>query len=331
MGKRPTIYSLAQELGLHASTVSRAFNQPDKVNAKSRERVLRRAAEVDYQPNLTARRLITGRAAIMGLIIPDIENPFFPPVIRAVQNAALLHELNVMLLDSELCPKRELQLITKMRRQMDGLILASPRSNVVEILEACGDTPTVLINQVFPGVRAVIIDNSAALEAAGDALANLGHRKIALLRGPASSWAARERAKAVRSWSQAEKHVGLELTELGPFDATFDGGFKAASHLIASGATAAIAFDDLMACGTVAGLADRGLAVPEDYSVVGCDDVLLARTSTPTLSTVTAPVDDICRTAVDLLRSAIAGEPPGEPIAYPGLFKLRASIGPALA
>ena len=100
MGNSATIYSVAQDLGIHASTVSRAFNRPDLVKPEVRERILRRAIEVDYRPNIYARGLITGHTGVIGLLIPDIENPFFPPVVRAVQKAAHKFDLSMMLLDS---------------------------------------------------------------------------------------------------------------------------------------------------------------------------------------------------------------------------------------
>ena len=113
----------------------------------------------------------------------------------------------------------------------------------------------------------------------------------------------------MRNWAaSAEVH----LSELGPFDASFDGGREAAELLAASDATAAFAFDDLMACGVVAGLAVRGLQVPRDLSLVGCDDVLLAQTLTPALTTVTAPIRELGQSAVELLADAIAGGQ-GEP------------------
>ena len=213
-----------------------------------------------------------------------------------------------------------------MRRQMDGLILISPRSNISTILKECQDTPVVLVNRTSSAVPTALIDNSAALRAAGDELLSLRHRKIALLRGPRKSWAAKARASAVRSWAQS---ANLSLLELGPFEAAFEGGLEAARELAATSVTAVIAFDDLMACGAIAGLAERGLDVPGDISIVGCDDVLLARTLTPALTTVSAPVNDLCRSAVELLRGAAAGEPLPAPIIYSGQFTRRASTGRA--
>lgn len=324
--KRATIYSLAKELGIHPSTVSRAFSRPDLVNETVRQRILTKASEVDYQPNKTARGLITGRLGMVGLLIPDIENPFFPPLVRVIQRAASQDDLNVMLLDSGQQPEVELELVRRLRGQIDGLILVSPRSPMPRIKEAVGEMPMVAVNRSSSEVSTTVIDNSPALREAGNHLYGLGHRSIALLRGPSGSWAAQRRASAVKDWA---RRTNVELIELGPFPASYDGGREAADRLVAGPATAAFAFDDLMACGTVAGLAERGLRVPDDMSLVGCDDVLLARTLTPALTTVTAPLGDLGRAALAQLQRHLADRM-AEPQAatFTGALSLRSSTGP---
>ena len=323
MPKRATIYSLAKDLGLHPATVSRAFSRPNLVRDSVRERILARAGEVDYRPNTAARGLITGRLGMVGLLIPDVENPFFPPLVRAIQNAGGAHDLNVLLLDSDLRPKVELDLIQRMRSQVDGLILASPRSSLPKIAEVVGDTPLVVINRSAPGLSTVSIQNSTALREAGRYLVSLGHRSIALLRGPSGSWAARQRSRAVKGWAAKEE---VKLTTLGPFDASYDGGLEAAAELAELPATAAFAFDDLMAAGVVAGLGARGIQVPRDLSLVGCDDVLLARTLNPALTTVTAPVEPLGRTAIELLIARRdQPESPPDSVMLEGTLTIRAS------
>lgn len=325
--KRATIYSLAADLDIHPSTVSRAFSRPDLVNPAVRQRIMARADEVDYQPNKAARGLITGRLGMVGLLIPDIENPFFPPLVRVIQSAAAEHDLNVMLLDSEQRPKAELELVRRLRGQIDGLILVSPRSPMTKIIDAARGTPLVAVNRSSTQVSTTAIDNSPALREAGDHLAASGHRVVALLRGPAGSWAAERRARAVKGWAD---ETGTDLLELGPFPASYAGGRDAAEQLASEAATAAFAFDDLMACGVVAGLAERGLRVPDDVSLVGCDDVLLARTLTPALTTVTAPVGDLGRAALTQLRRQLTDRDAApESATFPGVLSLRNSTGPA--
>ncbi|HEX6681938.1 MAG TPA: LacI family DNA-binding transcriptional regulator [Candidatus Limnocylindrales bacterium] len=322
--KRATIYSIALACGVSASTVSRAFSRPHVVNADLRERIHAKARELGYQPNKAARGLVTGRTGMIGLLVPDITNPFFPPLVRAIQRAAAEVDSSVLLVDAEESPAAEPQLARRLAGQVDGLLIASPRSSTA-IKEAVEGLPSVIINRRIRGAAAVICDNTRALQRAGRHLEELGHRRVALIRGPSASWAAQQRADAIHAWAAKSK---TKLVDLGPYAASFDGGAGAAGALLGTKCTAVFAFDDLMACGVLAGLAEAGKTVPKDFSLIGCDDVLLARTVTPQLTTVAAPVRRLGEAAVELLQQALAGEPPQE-IRLDGQLVLRASTGPA--
>nr|WP_246221369.1 LacI family DNA-binding transcriptional regulator [Phytoactinopolyspora mesophila] len=321
--KRVTIYAVAEACGVSASTVSRAFSRPEIVNDELRERILVTAREMGYQMNRAARGLATGRTGMVGLMVPDITNPFFPPLVRAIQQAAAQIDSSVMLVDADERASAEPELISRLKAQVDGLIIASPRAATGSLTEAVGGLPAVVINRTVPGMSAVVCDNSAALTEAGRHLQELGHRRVALIGGPAASWAARRRAAAIRAWAEKSE---VELIELGSFGASYEGGREAAVAFAGSAATAAFAFDDLMACGVLAGLAEAGVPVPEARSVVGCDDVLLARTVTPNLTTVTAPVAELGRVAVDLLQQNLNGGAP-EQIVLEGTLALRGTTG----
>lgn len=308
--RAPTIYSLAADLGVHASTVSRAFSRPELITAEIRDRVLTRAAEVGYRPNQAARSLVTGRKATIGLMLPDIENPFFPPLVRATQAAALGRR--VILLDTEMRADRELELLAEMAHHVDGLLIAAPMNTPAKLRTAAAGTPVVLINRRSAGFSSVIIDNSAALQQAAELLAGLGHRRIAFLGGPAGSWTAGQRTNAIRRWSSTDGTGPSQIIYPGNFEASYDGGLRATESLLHSGATAAIAFDDLMACGVIAGLARYQISVPQDFSMIGCDDVLISRVLTPALTTITAPIDELGTVAAAILDESIAdpGLPP---------------------
>lgn len=322
--KQATIYSIASDLGVSASTVSRAFSRPELVKHSVREQILAKAEAVGYWPNRAARGLATGRTGVYGLLIPDITNPFFPPLVRAVQRAAASHDAEILLVDSERSNALETDLVQRVRPQVDGLILAAPRLPTARLKETVAGVPSVVVNRAVRGLRSVVCDNTAALRAAADHLHGLGHRRFALMRGPAASWAASQRAQVVRRWAA---RGDVELVELGPFEAQFVDGRAAAGELVASGATAVFAFDDLMAAGAIAGLSDHGEQVPRDRSIVGCDDVLLARTMTPSLATVTAPLDELGASAVEML-SRLLTEQPVRDISLEGEFALRGTIGP---
>lgn len=322
--KTATIYSIASAVGVSPSTVSRAFSRPEMVKVEVRERILETARELGYAPNRAARGLATGRTGVIGMLVPDVENPFFPPLIRAVQVAARDNDADLLLIDSELSVSAEQELVDRIRPQVDGLIIASPRLSSTKLATVLAGIPSVIVNRPVRSLPTVVCDNTAALQEIADHLHQLGHRRIALLRGPREAWASSYRAEAVRSWAEGKN---VELVELGPFEAQFEDGRAAVSGIVDSGATAVFAFDDLMAAGVVASLSERGEVVPTHRSIVGCDDVLLAQTMTPSLTTVAAPFEAMGRTAVELLGELLAGRPASS-ITLPGSAMVRGSIGP---
>lgn len=324
--QRPTIYSIARELGVHASTVSRALTRPDMVRPEVRDAVRAKAEELGYRSNPVARGLITGRTGVIGLLIPDVENPFFAPLIRSVQHAATDAGSKLLLMDAALDPVLERNLVAQVRDQVDGLILAAPRAKVQDLVAVAGSLPQVLVNRTHTGVVSVNIDNASALRQACDHLYAQGHRRILLLRGPARSWAALQRTKVVRQWART---ADVELVEAGPIEAQFDGGYAAAPLVLKSRASALVAFDDLMACGVIAGLANLGCAVPSEVSVVGCDDVPLARMVTPPLTTIRAPFEETGVTSVGMLTGLISGKSFDLPVQLPGVLVVRGSTGSA--
>lgn len=323
---KATIYSIATELGVSASTVSRAFSRPDLVKESVRERILATAAKQGFALNRAARGLATGRTGLIGLVVLDITNPFFPPLVRAIELAAAEADTQVLLADAGTGGAADSELLNRLGNQVDGLIVASPRMPSAALKAAVGSTPTVLVNRAMTGLSSVVCENSVALRQGADHLVELGHSRLALLRGPSASWAAQRRTAAIRAWARSAP-AGVELIELGPFEAAFDSGRDAAADIVASEATGIIAFDDFMACGVIAGLAELGLSVPGDRSLIGCDDVLLARTLTPSLTTVSAPFEELGRKAVEMLTDVMAGGSPasGEVV---GALTLRGTTAP---
>lgn len=322
--RRATIYSIAESLGVSPSTVSRAFSRPEMVKQTVREQILETARELGYTPNRAARGLATGRTGVIGMLVPDVENPFFPPLIRAVQDAAREKDAELLLIDSELSASAEQELVARIRPQVDGLIIASARLPSKQLHDVLRGVPAVIVNRAVRSLPAVVCDNTAALQGLAQQLREHGHSRFALLRGPSASWAATSRARAVRSWAE---NAGIELVELGPFEAQFEDGRAAAQQIIDADATAVFAFDDLMAAGVIAGLSERGERVPADRSIVGCDDVLLARTMTPGLTTVAAPFTELGRASVEVLSEVIAGGP-ARTVTLPGTPVMRGTIGP---
>lgn len=293
-----TIKDVARVAGVSPSTVSRALTTPALVQAETRARVERAAAELGYQPNRAARGLITGRTGNIGLIVPDLTNPFFPGVVKGVQSRARESDFSVFLADTDEDPTAEAGLVRALSKQVDGIVLCSPRMAEDDLRSVCGDTPLVMLNRRVGQIPSITIDNLDGIRQAVAHLAALGHRKIAYVAGPRMSWSNRERARALRTATAA---AGIELVEAGNVAPQFAGGVAAADLVLATGATAVVAYNDLVALGLLNWFATRGVKVPEAISVMGFDDIVLSQMVSPSLTTVAQPQEQIGRAGVDML------------------------------
>jgi LacI family transcriptional regulator len=298
-----TINQVAAAAGVSKSTVSRAFSRPEMITAETVAHVMEVAKKLGYVPNHTARALSTGRAGTVAIVVPDIANPFFPPLIRGAQAAADQAGFSLLLGDSDEDPTREDVLVSKFGPQTDGIVLASSRMTEEQIRAHAERRPLVLINRDVEGLPRVLIDTATGIAAAVEHLAELGHQHIVYVSGPTSSWSNTERRRAVRA---AGRRLGLKISAVAARRSTYEAGVQRVEEILGSGASAAIAFDDLLAQGILAGLATRGISVPAQFSVIGCDDVLAA-TTYPPLTTVSAHGGDAGRNAVDLLVSSLDG------------------------
>jgi len=323
-----TIYSLATELGLSPSTVSRAFSRPDLVRAGVRDRILALAEERGYAPSRVARSLATGRTGLFGLLVGDITNPFFPPLVRAVEHATNVLDSAVLLVDARSGGRAEHELVRRVAQHVDGMILASPRARTADLRAALGRTPAVLINRAISGVPSVTCHARDAHREAADHLAGLGHRRIALMRGPSESWVAQRRTDALRRWASARSADGVELVELPPMQSSYALARTEAENIVATGATAVIAIDDYCAAGFIAGAEQLGIEVPADISVVGCDGVLFGEVMRPQLTTVLVPGPELGRAAVSLLNQVLAGQEVKN-LTMTGKLRIGGTTGPA--
>ncbi|MEQ4718286.1 LacI family DNA-binding transcriptional regulator [Nonomuraea sp. B19D2] len=290
-----TIKDVARACGVHVSTVSRTFSAPHLVNPATRSRVLAAADGLGYRPNRAARALTTGRTFNMGLIVADISNPFFPPLIKAAQAQARGRDYHVFVADTDEDPRVEEELIRTFTKQVDGVLLCSPRLSNKMIERLAEDVPFVVINRRIKGMPAVLMNVAQGAKLALEHLAGLGHRRIALVSGPIGSWTSNEMQGA------AAETPGLDLVFFGPNQPTEAGGLAVAADVAACGATAVLAYNDLVALGLIEGLAAMEIGVPEKISVIGFDDILPGRLNRPKLTTVAMPAVAAGRMAVDLL------------------------------
>jgi LacI family transcriptional regulator len=293
----PTISQVAAAAGVSRASVSRAFTRPEMLSSETVRRVREIAKQLGYVPNHTARALSTGRHGNLALIVPDVANPFFPPLIRAAQLEADRFDFCVFLGNSDEHAQQENKLVGRFLGQVEGVILVSSRLPDADIFSHAARLPLVLINRDVAGVPRILIDSAAGVAEAVRHLADLGHKKIAYVSGPSSSWANQQRRKSVRQTARA---LHIEVATVPCQAPTYEASRMTVGPLLATGATAAIAFDDLIAQGILSGLAERGISVPYDFGVVGCDDVLGAATI-PALTTVSNRSSEAGKSAVSLL------------------------------
>lgn len=301
-----TVRDVAERVGVSVSTVSRALSLPHLVNAQTRARVVAAAEELGYQPNRAARGLRSGVTGNIGLVIPDLENPYFAAMTKGVQDRARKSGYSVFIADSDEDVELEEEVIASIVKQVDGILLASPRADAERILGIVGSKPAVVLNRRIEGLPSLLLDNAAGVVQVLDHLQALGHRKIAYAASPMSSWSGAERVEEMRR--QAELRDGIEIVFLGNFQPFVSGGYQAADLAVASGATALFAYNDLVAIGALERLRHRGIDVPGQMSVVGFDDVAFAELTFPTLTTVAIPLRAMGRRGVDALTRLVTGE-----------------------
>ena len=293
-----TIYEVAAKAAVSPSTVSRAFTVPDLVREDTLRRVLDAARELGYAPNRAARALITGKTGNIGVVVPDISNPFFAAMLKGSSARARESGHLLFLADTEEDAALEESLVGAIAKQVDGLVLCAPRLPGPRLLELMGAVPAVFINRTWGQTPSVLMDSADGARQAVEHLAALGHGRLVYLSGPDGSWSNAERRSGLLT---AADTAGVEVVELGPFAPAFASGVQAADLVLADGATAVVAYNDLMALGVLSRLATRGVRVPEDVSVIGCDDIAMAAIATPPLTTIAMPTEAAGRAAIDLV------------------------------
>lgn len=316
-----TLTDVARLAGVSLATASRAFGEPDRLAAATLERVLRAATELGYvasQPGGNGPRTI-------GVIVPDVANPVYAMLLKSMQGQAWHGRHRIVLFDADEDLRREREQIEQARK-LDGMVLCSPRLPDAEVLALAGDTPYVVANRRIDGARCVVMDTEFGPTQAVEHLAALGHTHVAYASGPRGSWADAHRAATITA---ACERNGIRLTKLSPHAASIEGGRAAAAPTIASGATAVIAYNDLVALGVEAGLSELGHRCPDDVSIVGIDDIDLAGAVTPGLTTVRMPIERCGALAVELLLQVMSGDEVSDVATLGSQLIVRSSTGVA--
>ncbi len=344
-----TIHDVARLAGTSAATVSNLLNgRAARVGAATRAAVERAIAELDWRPSEAARQLRAGRARMLGLIVPSVENPFHGAFARLVEGAAAARGHHVVLCNALREPARERRYAEALWSMgVRGLILGSSPPDLAPWAELLGRGLRLVVFDRAPeppaaeGPDVVSLDNHAAGRRAAEHLLALGHRRIAFVAGNVLS---ASRAARVAGWREAMRRedLGREaggrpapgLLWRGAPGAEAEGtavGREAARALLGGPRppTAVVAVNDVHALGVIAGVHDEGLRVPEDVSVAGVDDIALAAVVRPALTTVRQPLAAMAEAAVDLLVRRLEGEAgPPRSLLFPAELVVRQSTAP---
>ena len=306
---------VAEAAGVHVATASRALDdrRSTMVRPETVDRVRKAAADLGYRVNRMARGLKMNRSFTIGMLIPDITNPFFPPIVRGAEDALGEAGYTLVLSNTDNDETKERRHLAGMLElQVDGLLLAMARRRdpLVEELRA-GPTPVVLVNRTIDrgGVSAVIPDDQAGMTIAVEHLHQLGHRRIGHVAGPSDTSTGARRAAG---FAAAMSLLGLSSTRIAQASAFGEvAGREAARQLFAkrSRPTAIVAANDLIALGVIEAGEEAGLRCPADFSVVGFNDMPFVDRFRPALTTVRIPEYEIGRRAARLLQGRI--EQPG--------------------
>lgn len=310
VGRRVTVHDVAARAGVSQPTASLVLSQHPRarVAAATRQRVIDAAADLGYKPNVVARSLARRRSFALGVIVPDVRNPFVADVVTGAERVAAEAGYAVLLCDQSARSVTQ-HLETLRARQIDGVLLDAIGAASLPS-DALAGVNVVLIDEPSERWPGIATDAIAAGRLAAEHLLSLGHREVAFI-GPASdvhAFRMRERGFVMRL-----REAGVQLTSprLRRAPATVAGGRDAMRQLLVGGVrpTGVFCANDLMAIGAVKQCFTVGLRLPEDISLVGCDDIELARFVTPELSTVSIPARELGARAARLLVQLIEQTP----------------------
>jgi LacI family transcriptional regulator len=306
-----TIVDIAKKLGLSAMTVSRALTGNREVSDATRQRVLRTAKALGYEPNRWARSLVTRRSSIIGVVIPDIAHSFFAEITFGIEEVCDKAGYNLLLCHSRGNPEREkseVGMLTASRA--DGLIIASVQAeNTPEPFARLRQSgiPIVLVDRFFSKTdfMTVRVDDRAVGRLAAENLLELGHKRIAMIQGPSLSPATQRRKGFVETMKAAGLSLPAEYLVTGDFE--IDGGRTAMAKLLAlrEPPTAVFASNDPMGIGAVYACRDAGLQVPQHVSVIGAGNIEGPHHPNPFLTTVDWPRIELGRAAATMLLDAV--------------------------
>ncbi|MFI0820574.1 LacI family DNA-binding transcriptional regulator [Streptomyces sp. NPDC021098] len=311
----PAIKDVAQRAGVSVATVSRVLNDHPAVRTDTRDKVLAAVADLGYRPNAVARSLRTHQTRALGLVISDVLNPFFTELARSVEDAARDRGYSVVIGNADERPElQDHHVRTLVDRRIDGLLVSPTDGGSPLMLDAARTgTPMVFVDRWIEGegldeVPVVRTDGGAAVRDLVAHLHALGHRRLAIIAGPAATTTGRERVDAFRS-ALREFGLALPADHIGQGDFQADSGRRATARFLdlPHPPEAIFAADNLMALGAMDEIRSRGLRVPDDVALAAFDDIPWFVHTDPPITAVAQPTGDLGHAAVRALIDRIEG------------------------
>ena len=310
-----TIYDIAREANVSPATVSRVLNRQGNVRDETAQKVLKIAKARKYSPNVMARSLRTKKTFLIGLIIPDIDNPIFPAPVRGIQDVANQEDYSVIIHSTDENEQKEVETLRRLHAVgVDGLIINISESSsllVEEIRRLRRESlPIVALGPWHPDLEidCVSVDNEKGAYMATEHLLKLGYQKIAVVLGPGENISSRER---FLGYKKAMEDYCVKLSEEFVYEGNFKmgSGYKAAKEMLnkSQRPEAIFCVNDVMALGAMTALQEEGVRIPEDIALIGFDDIELAGLARPSLTTVAQPKYETGKIAAELLFEQIKG------------------------
>ena len=309
--KITTLRDVASEAGVSVSTASRVLNGKPFVSSGVRERVLDASERLGYRPDVAARAMRTGTTGAIGLIVSDISNPLFASIARAADSALSPLGYALMVANSANDPAHEAELIAAFRqRRLDGLMIATADEGIAGLGQRIDSfQAAVLLDREVPGSRAdaVLSDHASGFADAIRHLASLGHRRISLIAGTGLQRGSRVR---IATYIEETARLQLDLDErlLREGELTVEDGYRAVGEILAlpEPPTAIVAGNNQLFAGMFAALRDLDVRVPQDLSIVACEETELTSLHIPPLDVVRRDVEELCERAATLLLERLA-------------------------
>jgi len=331
--RRASIKDIARLANVSHSTVSRALHQSPLVNLKTAAKIRRIAAKSGYRPSAVARSLVTSKTHTLGVVVTSIADPFVAEVVGGIEEEANAHDYSVFLADSNADPQREVKVVQSFEeRRVDGIVVTASRVGALYApMLSQLRIPIVLLNNQQPGefAHSVMIANFEASRSAVQHLLQLGHKRIAYIGDRLGYSSDSERFSGYRSSLD-----GADIAFLPGFvvhgNGKPEGGESAMERLLALAdlPTAVFCYNDMTALGALRAIRMHGLRVPEDISILGFDDLLLAQYTDPPLTTIRQPKHEMGRLAMQVMLKLLTGADTEQKIRVPGELIIRQSTAP---